>query len=97
MGFGWSWGYLDLDPMICGYWLVMWGGHDLDSNGYVIIAYLAMDCDLMLHTRNAMWIHWFICWLCKWLSYLLELQMLIFNCWYCNWWFIGFGFVVVHP
>ena len=42
-------------------------GHDLDSNGFVIIAYLAMDCDLMLHMRNAMWIHWFICWLCKWL------------------------------
>ena len=43
----------------------MWDCHDLDSNGFVVIAYLAMDCDIMLHTRNAMWIHWFICWTCK--------------------------------
>ena len=72
-------------------------GQDLDSNGFVIIAYLAMDCDNVTYAK---------CYVDT-LVYLLALQMvvlfavlqmLIFNCWYCNWWFIiGFGFVVVHP
>ena len=57
-------GYLDLGPMVYGYWLVM--GNDMTWIPMICcIAYLAMDCDIMFHMRNAMWIHWFICWTCK--------------------------------
>ena len=53
--------------MVCGYWLVM--GNVMTWFPMICcIAYLAMDCDIMLHTRNAMWIHWFI---------LLALQMVV--------------------
>ena len=60
-------------------WLLVSHGecHDLGSNGIVVIAYLAMNGDMMLHMRNAMWIHCLICWNCKWLLYLLALQMLL--------------------
>ena len=41
----------------------------MDSNGIVVIAYLEMNGDIMLHMRNAMWIHCLICWYCKWLLF----------------------------
>ena len=42
-------------------------GHDLDSNGFVIIAYLAMDCDNVTYAK---------CYVDT-LVYLLALQMVI--------------------
>ena len=61
--------------VIC--WLVMGDFHDLDPS--VIIASLAMVYDIMLHMQVAMWIHCYIYWYCKWLLYLLALQILLFK------------------